>query len=239
MEESQKQRILENAKNWWRNEVAVAHRKNTLKLSDLSQFNINPFLWSYLAYFLRGNASSKSLAEVLIYPRILGTSITTSFGTRSQQMITKLFDGITGSTTPGVDIEFVDKVDGRKKFCQIKAGPNVVNGDDVKPIKDHFRGIVNIARTNSVDLQPNDIMFCLIYGELHEKNVFIREIEKDYPVVIGKDFWHRFTGDENFYEELIEAIRSVANEFNMEGEISKLVDDLSEKIEKDYPDLIQ
>jgi hypothetical protein len=28
----------------------------------------------------------------------------------------------------------------------------------------------------------------------------------DYPVIIGKDFWHRLTGDPDFYQDLLEAI---------------------------------
>lgn len=239
MSDIDKRQILENAKKWWREEVAVAHRKNTLKLKELKKFNINPFLWSYLAYFLKGHASSENLAKVLIYPRILGTSINTSFGTRSQQMITKLFNGISGSTTPGIDIEFIDKTDGRRKLCQIKAGPNVVNREDVPTIKNHFKDVVNLARTNHVDIKTSDLMFCLIYGEEHEKSTFIREVEKDYPVAIGKDFWYRFTGDEKFYEELIEAIREVANEFNMDNEIRKLITELARVIEKDYPELVE
>ena len=44
-----------------------------------------------------------------------------------------------GSTTSGMDIEFTDQTDGRKKYCQLKAGPNTINADDVETIAGHFQ----------------------------------------------------------------------------------------------------
>lgn len=75
----------------------------------------------YLANFLTGNSSPKSIAKALIYPRILGTSITTSFGTNIQKFTNDVLDAF-GSTTPGIDIEFIDRIDGHKKYCQMKSG---------------------------------------------------------------------------------------------------------------------
>lgn len=234
---NKKKEILEKAKVWWREELAASHKENTLKLSSLAEFNINPFLWSYLAYFLEGDSSPKSLARVLIYPRILGTSITTSFGARAQSFISGIFEGTFGSTTPGIDLEFTDQLDGRKKYCQIKAGPNVINHDDVKTIKDHFRKANNLARTNHLKVQTDDYLFCLLYGEPSEKNAFIKAVEEDYPVAIGKEFWHRLTGDPEFYGDIIKAIGEVANEFNMKETVNSVIDSLSKEIAAKYPDL--
>jgi len=50
------------------------------KTKKASEFNINPFTATYLANFLTGDASPESIAKALIYPRILGTSINTTFG---------------------------------------------------------------------------------------------------------------------------------------------------------------
>lgn len=46
-----------------------------------------------------------------------------------------------GSVGGGIDIEFVDSFDDRKKYCQLKSGPNTINKDDVITIKNHFQGI--------------------------------------------------------------------------------------------------
>ncbi len=54
---------------------AINHIKNTQKLEKPSEFNINPFLVC-LENFLCGDAKPESIAKALIYPRVLGTSIT-------------------------------------------------------------------------------------------------------------------------------------------------------------------
>lgn len=239
MDESQKREIVENFKKWWREELAPAHKRNTTKLVSLKKFKINPFLWSYLAYYLEGKGDPKALAKALIYPRVLGTSITTSFGTRSQQFMTKYFKDSFGSTTPGIDIEFTDKLDGRKKYCQIKAGPSVVNVDDVDTVKGHFRDAKARARTNNLDVQVGDYMFCLLYGEKWEWNAPIKAIDKEYIVLSGKDFWHHFTGDLEFYNDLINAIGEVAKEYNMQQTIEEVVDKLADEIKKAYPEVIE
>lgn len=215
-----------------RDELVLAHRRNTLKLTQLAAFNTNPFIWSYLAYFLEGNNEPESLAKALVYPRALGTSITTSFGQRFQKLIIKIFSETHGSTTSGIDLEFMDKKDGRKKYCQIKAGPNVINRDDVKTISDHFKGAMNLARTNHLKVQLDDYMFCLLYGEKGQENSFVKALAKDYVVVMGQDFWLRFTGDPNFYRDLIHAIGQVAIECNMKKDLSKVIKKLGKEIEQ-------
>ncbi len=239
MDAKVKQKILQDFTSWWRNELVVAHKANTVKLAKVSEFNINPFLWSYLAYYLKGKSDAKSLAEVLILPRALGTSINTSFGTRFQKFVTNYFKDTFGSTTSGIDIEFEDKLDGRKKYCQLKAGPNVINKDDVKTVKDHFSAARRLARTNNLSVSDTDYIFCLLYGKLEEKSTFIRTIETDYPVFIGQEFWHHFTGDEDFYSDLIQTIGAIANEFDMKDTIEDTINKLGEDISENYSYLIK
>jgi len=238
MDETTKAEILEKAKNYFRKNLAEAHKKNTIKLKSVKEFTPNPFLWSYLAYFLQGKNDAETIAKVLIYPRVLGTSINTSFGMGIQHLVTTMFAGISGSTTPGIDIEYIDKIDGRKKYCQLKAGPNVINRDDVATIKGHFRAAINLARQNHLPVQNDDYVFGLIYGEPSQQNSFIQEVQQDYPVLIGKDFWHHFTGDPNFYSDLVNAIGEVAVETNMQDTINEVIQDLAKDIEKNYPELI-
>jgi hypothetical protein len=233
MSPEEKEIVLNKFKVWFKDSLIVSHKKNTQKLVEISEFNINPFLLYYLSNFLEGNSEPKSLAKALIYPRVLGTSITTSFGTQIQSFITKGLGGY-GSIIKGIDIEFIDQIDGRRKYCQLKSGPTAINRDDVTTIKDHFKGIKNLARTNSLDVQMSDTIFCLLYGEKDEKNAFILEVEKEYPVYIGKEFWHRFTGDENFYNDLIQTIISIVNDVDMKSFLDDIVDELSIKLKEKY-----
>ena len=237
MNKKEKEIILLKFKEWFLGSLIESHRKNTEKLKKINEFNINPFLVYYLANFLEGNSKPQSLAKALVYPRALGTSITTSFGTQMQTFITIVL-GAYGSTTKGIDIEFIDQVDKRKKYCQLKSGPNAINKDDVKTIKDHFQAVKNLARTNNLNININDLVFCLTYGEESEKNTFIKELEKEYVVFMGKDFWHRFTGDKNFYRDLILAAGEIAKEINMKHIVDDVINDLSKTIEDRFKNIL-
>jgi len=237
MTEQERVAIIDKFKLWFRDTFSFSHTKNTEKLKDIKNFQINPFLLYYLASFLEGNTNPDSLAKALLYPRILGTSITTSFGTGMQRFITQIL-GAYGSTTSGIDIEFIDQIDGRKKFCQLKSGPNAINKDDVTTIDNHFKSVRNLARTNSLPLQYGDLVFSLLYGERNEVNSFIPILEgKGIVVNVGKEFWHRFTGDPNFYRHLIVAAGEVAAEVNMKDTVDEVVTELSSKIDQHYKEL--
>ncbi|MGL5831477.1 MAG: PmeII family type II restriction endonuclease [Candidatus Altimarinota bacterium] len=236
MTKKERQEILEKFKLWFKDSLIVSHKKNTEKLVDINKFQINPFLLYYIANFLNGDAKPESLAKALIYPRVLGTSITTSFGTQMQSFITKVLLAY-GSTTKGIDIEFVDQIDGRKKYCQLKSGPNAINRDDVKTITDHFKGLKNLARTNGLKIDFQDLVFCMIYGENNEKNAFVKEVEKEYTIFMGKEFWTRFTGDEHFYRDLIKVAGDVAKEVNMKDVVDEVVKTLSGKIEERFKNI--
>jgi len=96
-----------------------------------------------------------------------------------------------------------------------------------------------LVKTICLPARPNDFIFCLIYGEEEEKNTFIREVEADYTVLIGKDFWHHFTGDETFYQELIKAVGEIANEVNMKKIVENVISELSTKIDDRFSELTE
>lgn len=232
MDSIHRKRIIENAKQFFRSEIIHNHIDAACeRASRLSEYNVNPFLFKYLANFLTGNDDPESIARALVLPRILGSSITTSFGMKIQSLISSLFQGL-GSTTQGIDIEFIDEIDGRKKYCQLKAGPNTINHDDVTTIKNHFNGVRALARTNNLDVGINDLIVGVIYGEPEELSSHYRRINKDYPVYTGRNFWHRLTGKDDFYFELIDAMGEVA----LEVDASKVVENTIQKLAKEIAD---
>jgi hypothetical protein len=238
MSPKEREIIIERFETWFRDSLIKSHRKNTVKLKNIKEFQINPFLLYYLANYLEGNSDPETLAKVLVYPRVLGTSITTSFGTRMQgEFITKVL-GAYGSAIPGIDIEFNDQVDGRRKYCQLKSGPNALNHDDVKSVRDHFRGLLNRGRVNISTARREDLIFCLTYGEPDEKNSFVQELESDFIVYIGREFWIHFTGDKEFYGKLITAAGNVAKNVNMKDVVEDVIKDLSHTIEDRFDDII-
>lgn len=227
-----KEEIIENAKDFFREKIAESHMNNTKKLTSLNQFNVNPFLNKYLANFLTGNDDSQSVAKALVYPRVLGTSINTTFGNQMQNFISEVL-GSEGSLSSGIDIEFIDKIDGHKKYCQIKAGPNTINKDDIVTIENHFESLINLARTNNRRVVATDFVVGTLYGSADTLNSFYLQINKKYPVYAGNEFWTRLTGDQYFFDELTDAIGEIANEFDGREVIQSIIDSLADEVDKD------
>lgn len=234
MEENKREQIIERAKNFFRQEIVQNHINGACnRASRLSEYNINPFLFKYLANFLTGNDNPESIAKALVLPRTLGASINTSFGMKIQTLISTLFEGL-GSTTQGIDIEFIDAIDNRKKYCQLKAGPNTINKDDVTTIINHFNGVRNLARVNNLNVGINDMIVGIVYGETSDISSHYRKIEESFPVIIGKDFWHRLTGQEDFYFQLIDAIGEVALEVDASNVVQETINKLALEINEKY-----
>lgn len=200
MEEKQ---LLSIIKDYFSDKIFESHKKNALlKHAKLSAYKINPILVKYLSKVLEDDFTPLGIAKALYYPRVLGTSINTTFGTRIQNMFVDL-NLASGSLIKGMDIEFIDKVDGRKKWCQLKSGPNTINSEDVNPLLKKFSTVLNLARTNSISLNNNDLILAVLYGEKSQLSQHYRKIDEKHPVIIGKDFWHRLTGYPNFYSKLV------------------------------------
>ena len=234
MTEEQKKSIIESGKQYFREIIIPKHLKNleTLKLKD---FNINPFLVNYLAAFLCGDTTPKSLAKALVYPRILGTSINTSFGQNIQIFISSLAQVAgTASGIDGMDIEFVDAIDGRRKYCQCKAGPQTINKDDIATILGHFKHLHNKARLDRMNVQIDDMIVGVLYGTKEDLSAHYKIIDSHYPVYCGAEFWEHLTGDTDFYHRLAKAFGEVVEEDNIDGSqlIQSKINDIACEIEE-------
>jgi len=229
MEEKQ---LLKIVTEYFGAKIFESHKKNVLdKHSKLKAYKINPILVKYLSKVLENDFSPLGIAKALYYPRVLGTSINTTFGTRIQNMFVEL-ELASGSLIKGMDIEFVDKIDNRKKWCQLKSGPNTINSEDVAPLLKKFSTVINLARTNSINLNNNDLILGVLYGEKEQLSQHYLKIDKEHPVIIGKDFWHRITGYAEFYPKLVEELDLLiinidTQDFFRQGYIA-----LAEEIEK-------
>ena len=235
MDSQEKQIILDKAKLFFEEKIVKNHQLQTNKLRHLSAFNPNPFLERYLAKFAFGDCEYRSIAKALIYPRVMGTSINTIFGTQMQSFCKDVLNGF-ASVTSGIDIEFIDQVDKRRKYCQIKAGPNTINKDDITTILNHFNAIRNLARTNGLkEFNPDiDCIVGVFYGTNDDLSTMYKTINKTHPVYAGQEFWLRLTGDECFYAELVDTIVEVANEMDGTSLLEDIVTDLAAEIQEKY-----
>lgn len=196
--------LLSIVTTYFKTSIFENHKTSVLKNhSKLKSYKINPILVKYLSKVLEDDFTPIGIAKALYYPRVLGTSINTSFGTRIQNMFVAL-NLANGSLIPGMDVEFIDKIDGRKKWCQLKSGPNTINSEDVQPLLRKFTKVTNIARTNSIQMNNSDLILGVLYGSENDLSQHYKKINEEYPVIAGAEFWHRITGFESFYEKLTE-----------------------------------
>ena len=232
MTEEQKKIVVDTGKLFFRDIIISNHIKNIEKLR-LKDFKINPFIINYLASLFCGDTKPESLAKALLYPRILGTSINTSFGTSIQHFISGLAE-VTGNASgiEGIDIEFIDALDGRRKFCQCKAGPQTINAPDVETIFGHFKKFIGKSRLDKLPLQIEDLIVGVLYGEEEELSSCYKTINSMYPVYCGATFWEHLTGDSRFYARLAKAFGEVVEDEKIDGRgiIQSKVNDLAKEI---------
>lgn len=238
MNDREKEEILNKARTFFKSSIAESHANNTEKCAKLKEFNVNPFTVHYLASFAFGDDTPDSLAKVLLYPRVLGTSIATTFGNNIQTFCHEVLSGF-ASTTAGIDIEFVDALDNRKKYCQLKAGPQTINKDDVDTIRGHFVGLRNLARTNHLpDFNPmTDCCVGILYGDHSQISANYKKIEESYPVYSGQEFWLRLTGDKDFYSDLTNAFSDCAKDYTETDLLNDTLNKLAADIVK-HPEIL-
>ena len=216
---------------YFKEKIFENHKVNSLKThSKLKSYKINPIVVKYLSKILENDFSPIGIAKALYYPRVLGTSINTSFGTRIQNMFVEL-NLAQGSLIKGMDIEFVDKIDNRKKWCQLKSGPNTINSEDVNPLLKKFTSVTNLARTNSMNLNNSDLILGVLYGEESQLSQHYKRIDEQFPVIIGKEFWYRITGYPDFYTKLVTSLDKMILNIDTEDFFKKGYSDLAKEIE--------
>lgn len=171
------QELIDQIVEFFRVNIFEKHIASSLSNNrKLKSYNINPIVVKYLSKVLENNYSPEGVAKALYYPRVLGTSINTTFGTQIQNMFVDLGIG-EGSMIKGMDIEFVDRIDNRKKWCQLKSGPNTINSEDVKPLIRKFTDTINLARTNRalVNVRNTDFIVGVLYGEETELSMHYKK----------------------------------------------------------------
>lgn len=205
---------------------------NTLRNnSRLKSYKVNPIVVKYLSRILEGSFTASGIAKALYLPRVLGTSINTTFGTNIQKMFVEV--GLAkGSLIKGIDIEFIDHKDGLEKWCQLKSGPSTINSEDVAPLLKKFDTLVNLSRTNAVQINNNNLIVGVLYGDQNQLSQHYIKINKKHPVYAGADFWHRLTGHPNFYNRLCKELDKCIINFKPNNFFDAGLIKLTQEIEK-------
>jgi len=200
------QKIVAEFEQWFTNDF-IPHQENLLeKWKKAKNHNMNPYLVAYKSAALTGSKNALGIAEGLITVSWLGQGLSTSFGMQFQTQLTRILQEVYGSTTSGIDVEYPDFFDNRKKYAQIKLGPDTINSDDVETIDNHFKAIRNLARTNNVALQTNDLVIGVIYGSHAQLNANYNALKnRNYELYVGNEFFEHITGVKDLGTQLIDA----------------------------------
>ena len=187
---------------------------------------MNPFFINYVTTLIEEDSHFIGLAKALVYPYIFDRVIDESGGQEVQSLVSQLQEVTCGvSSFEGIDFEYVDAIDGRRKYCQFKAGVRTIVREDIAAILCHFKPLISQP---SLDLQFEDLVVGVLYGEKVDLSAYYKSIDAHYPVLCGSDFWLHLTGDKNFYNRLLKAMGEVLDEGDFEG--SDLIHDSIEEI---------
>jgi hypothetical protein len=205
------QKILDEFEFFFTDKIISSHIKNTKKLQvpNNDEININPLLAPYLSAYLTGEVTAKGVAKALVLARVIATSITTSFGSRLQRFISDHISPAFPSMVSGMDVEFIDQVDGRRKWAQLKLGVSTINKPDVKTIDDDFQAARRLAQQNGKQIGISDFVIGVMTGEDSRLSANYKTLRDrhNYPVFVGSNFWLRLTGEADFYERLVKVLK--------------------------------
>lgn len=209
-------------------------KAKSYKNKKFNSFKINPFTIQATSLAFAIESDAESIAKAVVYPFALGTSMATSFGTKTQDFIVKMLGkNVMPSTENGMDIKYIDCEDGRQKYCQLKAGPSTINKDDIATIENHFKHLRNLARTNHLHLEVEDSVIGVLYGDHEVLSTMYKTLEKDgFTVLAGEEFWYHLTGYRGLYAELIEQARLAANESGMMDSMKYLINDVEKHVKQ-------
>lgn len=233
------QELRSELKKYFKTEFADLILKKLQTGHKLSSFKVNPLILTALSSGVLGSPTSLNMAKALLYPRVFGTSTNTSFGDKMQTMCIKYLDA-EASSTPGMDIEFEDKIDSKRIIMQLKAGPNTINSEDVEPILRHMNSAYRLLQQNRVKVMPT-FAIGITYGTINEISGHYKKIQNSpvggqmsIPIFIGQDFWARLTGDKNFYNEMISVFIELFEQEDYSSLLDKDLENLSKGIEEKY-----
>ncbi|WP_312365570.1 PmeII family type II restriction endonuclease, partial [Sphingobacterium sp.] len=174
--------------------------------ANFESYSANPFLLPYLSKIIEGEYNQRGIAKALFLPRVLMSSITTSFGAHIKQILVNNNLAESRSNRSNI-ISFIDQVTHQYTGCVIKAGPNTINSGDKSGIRTSLNGIQGVEHR----------VIGVIYGSENDLNQNYLRLQEEYEIFIGVDFWYRITGYEDFYVNLGERLRDLSESLNTDG----------------------
>lgn len=225
MTEKQKQIILENSKELFRKSILPVNLNffNHLKLKD---FDVDPLM------FLAVGLSPKSMAKALVYPKVLELCVSSGIGSDDfLWQISRVSQRI--SINEHQFLEFVDAIDGRKKYAWCTFS-RMLSRHDMNRLLCCFKDILKERSQNDPAFLIDDLVVGVLFGDPIKLSAEFRTLQTTYPVYCGREFWEHITGDKLFYKRLMKAFFDVVEEEQTEGSdlIRQKVKEIAQEIEE-------
>ena len=182
-------------------EAEVAPRFHDKLLAGLTQLKLKRLLKRKNPYLFKAKAvvAAADLVRQLLIAHLSSTD-ETIFGDFLEALAIHVCAESYGghkSTSEGIDLEFVR--DSTRYIVSIKSGPNWANSQQLKRMKSNFAQAQRIAgRTRLVAVNG------CCYGQEANSN------KGEYLKLCGEEFWELISGDEDFYQRIIDPLGSNA-----------------------------
>ncbi|MDM7540008.1 PmeII family type II restriction endonuclease [Leuconostoc mesenteroides] len=224
--------LLERAQSFFE-EKFMKNQKAAFKKLSLDKIKYNPFLIRELASRISDTIDANSVAKALVYPRVLGTSANTAFGSNTQNMIVEIMGQDVVSNVSGMDIEYHSPVTGDYRWAQLKAGPNTINKNDIAPMENDFQKAQNLAKQNrNTRFTFNSPVCAILYGEHDQVSSVYKTMESNgkINILVGEEFWYDLTGYKDFYQQLIKSIKQASQSISLKPTIDEAVTRIEKEI---------
>lgn len=202
------EQLLNAIINYFRDEIFQPHLEELEnEYANLNSYASNLFLLPYLSKIIEGEFNAAGTGKALFFARTLSTSINTSFGSHIKKVLVN--NGLAqsyGQSRSNIII-FTDQTTDILTGCLLKSGPNTINSGDKSGIRDKLDNL------HDVDSRAIGV----IYGSHNELNNHYIQLEEDYEIFVGQDFWHRITGFHSFYDDLTVQLNNLAESLQSEG----------------------
>ncbi len=233
-------KLRKEMKQFFKEEFAETIKEKLKTGHSIDDLSVNPLILIALSSGVFGSPTSANMAKALLYPRVFGTSINTSFGEKMQRLCIRYL-GAKASGVAGMDIEFFDLIDKKPVLMQLKAGPNTINSKDVKPILQEMAQAYRLLRQNGIGKSMPIFAIGVTYGTTEELNGNYKKILSSSvmgqlftPIFVGQDFWYRLTGDKNFYSEMVRLFFELFDQEDYSELLQTDLNNLALGIEKKY-----
>lgn len=177
-------------------------------IAKIDKLNINHVMKRKNPYLYRAK-SMKNAYEIVesVLNAFVSSSEETIFGNCFFEPIAIAVSGGNKALAEGIDIMIQDNQTNTISAFAVKSGPSVFNSDSKKRQEQNFMAAAKLAQQVKARYEA---YIGYSYGKKKDSG---RGKPKMYQELAGKDFWHKLTGEEDFYIKIIDYMGNLPEQY--------------------------